>query len=517
MNSGRPSKALLQEQAHERPRVRLSIAFKLLFVLFVVAAGVIGFESWRQSQRAESFHVTRADAEQQLLATLTSAAIEKIWEHGGWESALAFLESVEKKLGDGTQLRWVWLDEPRVPYAPVVPLDLIQPLIDDPSDFTTYDLNQWGRKVRVSYQPLQIPKSPLGAIEIQTSTVPLSVFQAQERERSLAVGGLLILLLTLTAAVAGRLMVSAPMRSLADGLQKIASGELRYQSDLAHRRDEFGVIASEINSMTKTLAKAMREASQEQALRLQVEHHLQHADRQLTVATVQASYLHDTATPLSIILGHAGLIAMDDDASDETKEAAAAIREQAQRVDALLKRLRAAGAGRGGEATGTAQLRAVVVAIEHFLQPFFTSNGVTLTTDLQDGDIPIGLDALSTGQVLQNLLVNAVQASARGQDVRLTTSVREQMAVVKIEDDGQGMPPAVLERIFEPYFTTKPEGVGTGLGLYMVARLVERAGGDLSVESTADVGTCFTLSLPLLAPEDSRKNRRRKRKRAAPD
>lgn len=497
------------------PRVRLSIAFRLLFVLFVVAAAVIGFESWRQAQRAESFHVTRADAEQRLLASLTAAAIQEIWEHGGWESALAFLESVEKSLGDGTQLRWVWLDEPRVPYAPVVPLDLIQPLIDDPSDFTTYDLNQWGRQVRVSYQPLQIPKSPLGAIEIQTSTVPLALFQAQERERSLAVGGLLILLLTLTAAVAGRLMVSAPMRSLADGLQKIANGELRYRSELAQRRDEFGVIASEINSMAKTLAKAMREASQEQALRVQVEHHLQHADRQLTVATVQASYLHDTATPLSIILGHASLIAMDEAASDESKEAAAAIREQAQRVDALLKRLRAAAAGRGGDATGTAQVSNVVVAIENFLQPFFASAGVTLKCDIQDDDDPIALDALSMGQILQNLLVNAVQASERGQNVTLSTRVDGPMAVVKIEDEGKGMRPEVLERIFEPYFTTKPEGVGTGLGLYMVARLVERAGGELTVDSTPDVGTCFTLSLPLVPPEESRKTRRQRKKRPA--
>lgn len=103
------------------------------------------------------------------------------------------------------------------------------------------------------------------------------------------------------------------------------------------------------------------------------------------------------------------------------------------------------------------------------------------------------------GQVLLNLVVNAVQAlPPRGVDenlVAVTVRVTEEQAVVQVRDNGVGIDPAQLARVFAPFYTTKKRG--TGLGLAIVKQIVEEMGGSIGVESQLGQGTCFTVRLPL--------------------
>ena len=110
-------------------------------------------------------------------------------------------------------------------------------------------------------------------------------------------------------------------------------------------------------------------------------------------------------------------------------------------------------------------------------------------------------------QVFINLIGNAIDAmegagsgSGLGAGARLTIegeSVGGEWAVIRVRDSGSGMSPETQRRIFEPFFTTKEVGRGTGLGLHIVLGEVERHGGAIEVESRADVGTCFTVRLPI--------------------
>jgi Signal transduction histidine kinase len=79
----------------------------------------------------------------------------------------------------------------------------------------------------------------------------------------------------------------------------------------------------------------------------------------------------------------------------------------------------------------------------------------------------------------------------------LTTQRKHGMVQIIISDTGRGMPPAVSQRVFEPFFTTKPPGEGTGLGLSVSYGIIQAHEGTISVESTPDVGTTFTILLPL--------------------
>ena len=103
-------------------------------------------------------------------------------------------------------------------------------------------------------------------------------------------------------------------------------------------------------------------------------------------------------------------------------------------------------------------------------------------------------------QVLVNLLANAGQATAAGGRIRITTRREGDKVRVSIQDTGEGMSPETLKRLFQPFFTTKPPGLGTGLGLAVAHGIITSHGGRIEVESRLREGTCFTLHLPKVLP-----------------
>ena len=106
----------------------------------------------------------------------------------------------------------------------------------------------------------------------------------------------------------------------------------------------------------------------------------------------------------------------------------------------------------------------------------------------------------STGkinQVLLNVLVNASQAIEEQGTITITTSSQDSQLVVEVEDSGSGIPPEIMDKIFETGFTTKRTGVGTGLGLSICRQIMEEHNGGFELQSQQGVGTKVTVSLPL--------------------
>jgi two-component system, NtrC family, sensor kinase len=125
----------------------------------------------------------------------------------------------------------------------------------------------------------------------------------------------------------------------------------------------------------------------------------------------------------------------------------------------------------------------------------------TLDTDL-NSQAQLVCDASMISQVVLNLVVNASHAvNGNGRIVVRTGRKGDAHAWLEVEDNGCGIPESDQERIFDAFYTTKPAGKGTGLGLAMIRETVHRHGGSISVTSEPGQGSCFRVTLPLQSPE----------------
>ena len=137
----------------------------------------------------------------------------------------------------------------------------------------------------------------------------------------------------------------------------------------------------------------------------------------------------------------------------------------------------------------------MVDALASFVREDLAAKHVVLALEL--GDDPIALvDASQLRQCLVNLVRNAAEAAAAkgGGTVTLRTRRAGDRVVIEVEDTGIGIPPEVLPRLFDTFFSTK-EG-GSGLGLALTQQIVKDHGGDLAVDSAVGKGTTFTVSIP---------------------
>ncbi len=134
--------------------------------------------------------------------------------------------------------------------------------------------------------------------------------------------------------------------------------------------------------------------------------------------------------------------------------------------------------------------------------------GDRITVEEQFETLPrVECYAQQVNQVFMNLMMNAIQAVRGRGTLTLRAQPSGDRVVVEVADNGTGITRENLERIFEPGFTTKGERVGMGLGLMICREIVDRHGGEVSVESEAGVGTTFSVSLPVVLPEDRRPKR----------
>ena len=123
---------------------------------------------------------------------------------------------------------------------------------------------------------------------------------------------------------------------------------------------------------------------------------------------------------------------------------------------------------------------------------------VQLDTDFSEIPV-INADPNKLKQVVINLVMNAVHAmQGQGKIVLRTSLMRNRMVEMQIQDDGPGIAAELQEQVFAPFFTTKAEGEGTGLGLYICQNIINGHGGSITLESQPGLGTTFRVCLPVM-------------------
>ncbi|HEY2409261.1 MAG TPA: ATP-binding protein [Polyangiaceae bacterium] len=249
---------------------------------------------------------------------------------------------------------------------------------------------------------------------------------------------------------------------------------------------------------------------------------LAETERMASLGTLAAGVAHEINNPLAYVLASLELGAR------ELEDAQAAIADVERLRAALSEALGALQNAR----EGAERVRNIVRDLMDFSRAGSPSDGAVSLEVVLDSAIrvawneirhrarlvkryggvaPVAGDDARIGQVFLNLLMNAAQAidgDPAQNEITLITSVEAGRAVVEVSDTGSGISPDEVDRIFDPFYTTKPSGKGTGLGLAICHGIVTALGGAISVKSELGKGSTFRVTLPL-APETSPSQRAR--------
>ena len=224
------------------------------------------------------------------------------------------------------------------------------------------------------------------------------------------------------------------------------------------------------------------------------------AEQLAEVSTISAGIAHDVGTPMTTILGYAELL-QKTVSDDKNRDRAGHIVDQVRRVKDLLRTL----LDIARPQNSPPQAISLIEVLNHSLAFFrekLKGRGIVVETDYSAvPHIVANRDRLE--QVFLNLIVNAVDAMSSGGTltVRLSRAGAE-IVEVCIADTGCGIEPEVLAHIFEPFYTTKDRGKGTGLGLLVSQRIIHDHGGKITATSEPDVGTQILIRLPVDAEHD---------------
>jgi signal transduction histidine kinase len=220
------------------------------------------------------------------------------------------------------------------------------------------------------------------------------------------------------------------------------------------------------------------------------------AERLAAVGRVASGIAHEIGNQLAL-LGYAELIAERHEGDAETQELVQPLLAARRRLGVMVETIKdfARGAVSARFETRIQPVGPIVDAALAILRFDKRMRSRTLVQDPHDREVQADVHDDKLLQVVLNLIGNALQATHEGGRVRVGVSREGAHTVIEVEDDGCGIPPDVLERIWEPFFTTK--GVhGTGLGLGISRRIVQEHGGTISVVSKPEEGTRFRVELP---------------------
>jgi len=313
-------------------------------------------------------------------------------------------------------------------------------------------------------------------------------------------------------------LVHLPLRRLKDGTRELAEGNLGYQLEFTSS-DEAGELAKSFNRMSLQLrsaneeivswAKTLEDRVEEKTRELKRAHaHVLQVEKMATIGKMAAVVAHEINNPLAGILTYAKLLKRWVERGDvvtpkkeEAEQCLDLIAGESRRCGDLVKNLLTF--SRTSQMNiQTSDLNTIAGRAVRLLAHQFEMNGVELHQDLAEGLPSLQCDPGQIEQVLLALMINAIDAMPRGGNLWLSTRAQDGSELCfEVRDDGSGIPYEILERIFEPFLTTKESGKGVGLGLAVSHNIIQRHHGRIDVQSEVGKGTTFTVSLPLASSD----------------
>jgi signal transduction histidine kinase len=228
-------------------------------------------------------------------------------------------------------------------------------------------------------------------------------------------------------------------------------------------------------------------------------------ERLASLGQASAEFVHDLSNPLTIVWGYVQLLAKKLEQSEKENGAKSQNAKELQIIEQnvrLCRELLTMWQSYGSVEAAphkAISVSAIVREVVKGVTAMAAQNGVELKSNLCEDACTLLGDSTQLTRAIQNVIINAIQAVSEKKGAVTVSCVRKDFYVdVRVEDTGYGITPAQMAKIFDPYFTTKQGKSGTGLGLYITKKVVEDHNGSIKVDSTPQVGTSFTIRLPLL-------------------
>ena len=292
-------------------------------------------------------------------------------------------------------------------------------------------------------------------------------------------------------------------------LRSVVAGESLH-SEVTERRKDGSVLDLEVHGIPMqyqgrphvlTIARDITEKKRAGEELERQREALYQREKLAALGSLLAGVSHELNNPLSVVVARAVLLEEQGDAA--TRVAALKIRTAAERCARIVRTFLAMARQQQPERGPVAVNEVVSAALDIAAYAIRTSS-IEVTLDLAP-DIPLILaDADQLHQVLLNLIINAQQSlqeqpPPRRIRIRSRFDAVARVLRITVADNGPGIPAHLRARVFEPYFTTKPMGIGTGVGLAVSLGIIEAHGGTLTVDAPVEGGAAFSVTLPVVA------------------
>jgi two-component system, NtrC family, sensor kinase len=366
--------------------------------------------------------------------------------------------------------------------------------------------------LRLVAVPLERDRQPYGAVVVSMSVERVERLRREIRVGAATIAPLASLALMFAIWLVSQRLIHRPLESIRDTMSRAAGGDLESRARV-FRPDELGALAAGLNGMLDRMrdfnatlqsevARATAELRDRNRLLAESLERLFAARRELARAEqlavagqMAASVAHQIGTPLNLVSGYVQMLLEEAPAGSAREARLRSMHEQIARVTAgvqsLLDRARTPVLHRGRVDPAELVARSASLA-----RATLERSGLALETRIEPALPAVDVDAGQIEQALLNLIANAMDATPAGGTLTLAARARDGAVEIVVADSGAGISREDAARVFDPLFTTKPPGRGTGLGLTIVRDVLEAHGGSVILDSEPGRGTTVTLRLP---------------------
>lgn len=296
------------------------------------------------------------------------------------------------------------------------------------------------------------------------------------------------LFISLMLANVGTIRVSDPINELTQKLRDYANG--RYQGRIETKKgiDEIDDLTDAFNYMADTVTQSEQGRQRAENMMLQ-------SAKLASIGQMAAGIGHELNNPLNNILSYAKLMDRSTGEEEALKKDIHSLREEAVRASEIVKGILNF-ARQVPPEYSQFNVREWLQSTLALVQQTARSKAIQFdVNDTYEGMLEGDRGQLQ--QVLVNLLLNAIQASPRDSHINIETAMHHGLLNIRVSDSGAGIDEAILDKIYDPFFTTKSEGDGSGLGLSISLGIIERHHGTLNIRNNEGSGVIATITLPL--------------------